>query len=159
MTEVSQHRRRPPALPKLEDAPIMPTEDNKRIVRDFIHETLNCGYLEKTGEYVADDVVELAGITGQASGLGGMKQMISAMRSAFPDLRWTVEEQIAEGESVATRFTWTGTHQGKYLGVAATGRQVSAWGLVIDRLQNGKIKETRILMDYYGLMQQLGVIG
>lgn len=58
---------------------------------------------------------------------------------------------------MVTRFEWTGTHRGEFLGVAATGRQVRVWGMVIDRLAGGKIHETRILMDALGLMMQLGV--
>jgi predicted ester cyclase len=59
------------------------------------------------------------------------------MRDALPDMHWTVEEQMAEGDKVLTRFAWTGTHKAGFLGVPATGRQVSVWGMVIDRLENG----------------------
>jgi steroid delta-isomerase-like uncharacterized protein len=80
------------------------------------------------------------------------------MRKAFPDLYFGVEEQIAEGDKVLTRFEWTGTHRNEFLGVPATGRPVKVWGMVIDRLEGGRIKETRILMDIFGLMMQLGAI-
>jgi predicted ester cyclase len=79
------------------------------------------------------------------------------MRSAFPDLNFAISEQIAEGDKVASRFEWVGTHKNEFLGVAATGRQVRVWGIVIDRLQEGRIKDTRIIMDTLGLMMQLGV--
>ena len=79
------------------------------------------------------------------------------MRAGFPDLHFSVEEQIAQGDKVLTRFEWTGTHRGAFLGVPATGRPVKVWGMVIDRLQEGRIKDTRILMDSLGLMMQLGV--
>ena len=79
------------------------------------------------------------------------------MRAAFRDLYFSVEEQIAEGDKVVTRFEWTGTHQGEFLGVPATGRPVRFWGMVTDRLQAGRIKDTRIIMDALGLMAQLGV--
>ena len=59
---------------------------------------------------------------------------------------------------MVTRFEWTGTHHGDFLGVPATGRPVKVWGMVIDRFEEGRIKETRILMDTLGLMMQLGVI-
>jgi len=80
-------------------------------------------------------------------------QFYDALRESVPD----VEEQIAEGDKVVTRFEWTGTHRGEFLGVAATGRSVRVWGMVIDRLQSGRIKDTRIIMDTLGLMMQLGV--
>ena len=79
------------------------------------------------------------------------------MRSAFPDLNFAIKEQIAEGDKVASRFEWAGTHQHEFLGVPATGRQVRVWGIVIDRLEEGRIKDTRIIMDTLGLMMQLGV--
>jgi steroid delta-isomerase-like uncharacterized protein len=79
------------------------------------------------------------------------------MRAAFPDLVFSIYEQISEGDKVVSRFEWTGTHHGEFLGVPATGRSVRVWGIVIDRLQQGRIKDTRILMDALGLMAQLGV--
>ena len=78
------------------------------------------------------------------------------MRIAFPDMHWSIEEQIAEADKVVTRFIWTGTHDAEFLGVPAKARRVSVWGMVIDRLESEKIKETRILMDTLGLMRQLG---
>lgn len=79
------------------------------------------------------------------------------MRAGFPDLHFSVEKQISEGDKVASRFGWTGTHHGEFLGVPATGRQVRVWGIVIDRLEQVRIKDTRIIMDTLGLMMQLGV--
>ena len=80
------------------------------------------------------------------------------LRLAFPDMRWDVEEQMAEDNRVLTRFVWHGTHQGAFLGIAATQRSVSVSGMVIDRFEGAKIKSTRILMDTLGLMQQLGAV-
>jgi len=136
----------------------MNVEENKLVVREFIEETLNKGNVDAAGDYVADNVVELVPFPGQGPGLAGLKDVLRGMRIAFPDLHWTIEEQIAEADKVLTRFIWAGTHKAEFLGVPATGQQVSVWGMVIDRLENGKIKETRILMDALGLMQQLGVL-
>lgn len=80
------------------------------------------------------------------------------MRVAFPDMHWTADEQLSDGDRVLTRFEWTGTHRGPFLGVPATGRPVKVWGMVIDRLVGGRIKETRLLMDTLGLMTRLGVV-
>ena len=102
-------------------------------------------------------MVEQVPLPGQGPGLAGLKDVLRGMRAAFPDMHWTVEEQIAEGDKVATRFEWTGTHRGEFLGVPATGRAVTVWGVVIDRLEGGKIKDTRIIMDSLGLILQLGV--
>jgi steroid delta-isomerase-like uncharacterized protein len=132
--------------------------NHKEIVRRFIEEVLNIGNIEASGKFFHDDMVEQVPLPGQGPGIEGLKTVLRGFSSAFPDMRWTVEEQIAEGDKVMTRFEWTGTHRGVFLGVPATGRPVKVWGIVIDRLQNGKIKDTRIIMDTLGLMMQLGVI-
>ena len=84
--------------------------------------------------------------------------MIREMRTSFPDMHWKAEEMIAEGEKVSTRFTWTGTQHGPFLGIPATGRHIVVKGVVIDRLVAGKMADSRILMDTLGMMQQLGAI-
>ncbi len=135
----------------------MSVEKNKEIVRRFIEEAINKGDVDAAGDYMAEDVVELEPFPGQGPGLSGLKDVLKGMLTAFPDMRWTIEEQIAEADKVLTRFIWTGTHRGAFFGVPATGNPVTVWGMVIDRLENGKVKETRILMDALGLMKQLGV--
>lgn len=132
-------------------------EQNKVIVRDFIDETLNKGDIDAAEKFVAEDVVEQVPFPGQGPGIEGLKEVLGGIRTAFADLHWTVKEQIAEGDKVVSRFEWTGTHSGPFLGVEPTGRSVKVWGIVIDRLQQGKITDTRILMDALGLMAQLGV--
>ena len=135
------------------------TEDNRTIVRRFIEETINQGQIDSATQFVWEDVVEQVPFPGQGPGAEGLKDVLRGMRNAFPDLNFSVEEQMAEGDKVLTRFEWTGTHKGDFLGVSATGRAVKVWGMVIDRLQSGRIKETRIIMDIFGLMMQLGAIG
>jgi steroid delta-isomerase-like uncharacterized protein len=126
------------------------------IVRRFIEETINQGQIDSAAQFVWEDVVEQVPFPGQGPGLEGLKDVLRGMRAAFPDLYFSVEEQIAEGDKVLTRFEWTGTQRGEFLGVPATGRSVKVWGMVIDRLQGGRIKDTRIIMDMLGLMTQLG---
>ena len=133
-------------------------QNNSDIVRRFVTEVLNGGDIESTGEFFWADMVEQVPFPGQGPGLSGLKDVLRGMRAAFPDMQWTVEEQIAEGGKVLTRFEWTGTHRGDFLGVSATGRTVKVWGMVVDRLEGGKIKDTRIIMDTLGLMMQLGVL-
>lgn len=131
---------------------------NNSIVRSFIEEVLNQGNIEASGQFFWEDMVEQVPLPGQGPGLAGLKDVLRGMRAAFPDMHWKIEEQIAEGDKVLTRFEWTGTHRGTFLGVPATGRPVKVWGMVIDRLEGGKIKDTRILMDTLGLMMQLGAL-
>lgn len=132
--------------------------NHKDIVREFIEEVLNQKNIEASGKFFHNDMVEQVPLPGQGPGLDGLKNVLRGFSTGFPDMRWTIEEQIAEGDKVVTRFEWTGTHRGTFLGVPATGRPVKVWGIVIDRLQNGKIKDTRIIMDTLGMMMQMGVI-
>lgn len=134
------------------------TEDNASIVRRFADEVITQGHLDRAAEFVWEDVVEQVPLPGQGPGLEGLKDIIGAMRTGFPDIVFAVQEQIAEGPKVASRFEWTGTHQGEFLGIPPTGKQVRVWGVVIDRLEHGRIKDTRIIMDTIGLMTQLGVL-
>ena len=133
-------------------------QNNTNIVRGFIEEVLNQGNIDTAGRFFHEDMVEQVPLPGQGPGLAGLKDVLRGMRSAFPDMHWKIEEQIAEADKVLTRFEWTGTHRGAFLGVPATGRPVKVWGMVIDRIEAGKIKDTRILMDTLGLMMQLGAI-
>ena len=135
----------------------MTINENATIVRRFAEEVITKGNIDSAAEFVWEDVVEQVPLPGQGPGLEGLKHILRGMRSAFPDLDFSVKEQIAEGDKVASRFEWTGTHKGEFLGVPATGRQVCVWGVVIDRLEQGRIKDTRIIMDALGLMTQLGV--
>jgi steroid delta-isomerase-like uncharacterized protein len=109
-------------------------EHNKTIIRQFIDETLNKGDIEAAEKFVAKDVIEQVPFPGQGPGIEGLKDVLAGMRAAFPDMHWTVQEQIAEGDKVVSRFEWTGTHRGPFLGVEPTGRPVQVWGIVIDRL-------------------------
>jgi len=135
----------------------MDQEDNAKIVRRFVEEVITQGHVDLAAQFVSNDVVEQVPFPGQGPGLEGLKDVLRGMRTAFPDLNFSIQEQISEGDKVASRFEWTGTHQADFLGVPATGRQVRVWGIVIDRLEDGRIKDTRIIMDTLGLMIQLGV--
>ncbi|WP_321949046.1 ester cyclase [Paraburkholderia sp. J10-1] len=132
--------------------------DTSGLVRAFIEEVLNRGQLDAADRFFWEDMVEQVPFPGQGPGIEGLKDVVRGMRAAFPDMHWRVEEQLTEGDRVLTRFEWTGTHQGAFLGVDATGRAVKVWGMVIDRFQDGRIKETRLIMDTLGLMIQLGAV-
>src|SRR3569833_3841363 len=115
----------------------MTPQENAAITRRFAEQVITQGDIESAAQFVWEDVVEQAPLPGQGPGLEGLKDTLRTMRSAFPDLDFAVQEQIAEGDKVASRFEWTGTHKGEFLGVPATGRQVRVWGMVIDRLEEG----------------------
>jgi len=133
-------------------------QSNGNIVRQFIEKVLNRGEIDAAGQFFREDMVEQVPLPGQGPGLEGLKEALRGLRAAFPDMHWTIHEQIAEGDKILSRFEWTGMHRGPFLGVPATGRPVKVWGMVIDRFEGGKIKDTRIIMDTLGLMVQLGVV-
>jgi len=132
--------------------------ENAEVVRRFVDEVITQGNIDAAGQFAWEDVVEQVPLPGQGPGLEGLKDILRAMRAGFPDIVFAIQEQISEGNKVASRFEWTGTHRGEFLGIPATGRPVRVWGMVIDRLVEGRIKETRIIMDTMGMMIQLGVV-
>lgn len=134
----------------------MPT--NSEIVSRFIEEVINRGDIAAVERFFWADMVEQVPFPGQGPGIDGLKDVLRGLKTAFPDMHWTIEEQIAEGDKVLSRFEWTGTQHGPFFGVPETHRPVKVWGMVIDRFEGGKIKETRILMDALGLLAQLGAM-
>jgi steroid delta-isomerase-like uncharacterized protein len=133
-------------------------DSNKDVIKAFLEDVINQGRLERADDLVKEDFVELDPLPGQGQGREGLKAIVHGLRVAFPDMHWVTKEMVAEGQKVVTRFVWTGTHRGVFLGIPATGRSVAVKGVVIDRLEDGKMADSRILMDTMGLMQQLGVI-
>ena len=95
------------------------SDRNKARVNEFLDRVLTGGDIEATGDYFERDMVEEVPFPGQGPGLDGLKETLIRIRSAFPDSNWTVEEQIAEGDKVLSRFVWSGTHQGEFLGIPA----------------------------------------
>jgi len=134
------------------------TESNKAVIGRFIEEVINQNRMDRADDLVVEDFVELDPFPGQRPGREGLKEVLGMMRTAFPDIHWMVDEMVAEGDTVVTRFTWKGTHRGEFLGVPATGKGVTVKGVVIDQLADGKMSQSRILMDSLGMMQQLGVV-
>src|ERR1700733_14080576 len=131
---------------------------NKEVIQAFIEEVVNQQRLDRANDLVKEDFIELDPFPGQQQGREGLKAILRMFGSAFPDMPWVGKEMVTEGEKVVPRFIWPGTHRGTFLGIPATGKSVEVKGVVIDRLENGKMADSRILMDTMGLMQQLGVI-
>ena len=112
--------------------------ENKTVITSFVEEVINQGQLQRADDLVAVDFLELDPLPGQQQGCEGLKQVIGAFRTAFPDIHWVIEEMIGEGEKVFSRFTWHGTHRGEFFGVPATGKQIKVKGMVVDRVVAGK---------------------
>jgi steroid delta-isomerase-like uncharacterized protein len=133
-------------------------EKNKTILRRFYEELFNTGDLSVADEIVAVSYVNHNALPGEKPGREGLKAFVTLLRTAFPDIHFTVEDQVAEGEKVVTRFAVKGTHQAEFAGVPATGESVIITAINIHRVTGGQIQEGWINWDALGLMQQLGVI-
>ena len=123
----------------------MATEENKNVARrlyETINEAVRSGDMTLLGKVVAPNMTDHNPVPGQATGLDGVKQAFSMLRSAFPDLALTVEDMIAEGDLVASRITSRGTHKGTFAGIPATGKQAVQGGMfTLRRSGLYKIKE------------------
>ena len=135
----------------------MSAEENKALVRRCWEESFNKGNLAVVDELVAP-TFSWHGPGQDVSGREGIKQLISLYRAAFPDIHMTFEDQIAQGDKVASRWTMRGTHTGDLLGIAPTGKQGTMTGMIISRLAGNMIAEEWEIFDQLGLLQQLGVM-
>jgi steroid delta-isomerase-like uncharacterized protein len=133
----------------------MSSEQNKAIVRRLFEEPWK-GKLDVVDELTAGDYVgHDPALPGPVRGPEGVKEFISTYLGAFPDARVTVEEQLAESDLVATRWSARGTHEGELMDIDPTGRKVSISGITISRLDRGKVVEEFQNWDFYGMMQQV----
>lgn len=135
----------------------MSAEENKGIVRRWVEEAWNSGNVAVANGMYAEDYI-LQGLANPVSGVEGIKHYVASYRIAFPDLHFTLEDMVAEGDRVAWRFTARGTHQGELMGIPPTGRPATVTGIVISRFANGKWAEDQVSFDALGMLQQLGVI-
>jgi predicted ester cyclase len=134
------------------------TERNKTVVRRFIDEVQNAKNMDVFDELNAEDFVNLSAPPGMPNNREGGKVYLGGFLSAFPDSQVTIDDMIAEGDRVATKKTFTGTHTGEFMGIAPTGNRVTLQYVDILRLRDGRIIEHWLSMDQLSFMQQLGVI-
>jgi steroid delta-isomerase-like uncharacterized protein len=130
----------------------------KALIRRALEEALNRGNLAIVDEVVAPNYVYHEPAAGEVKGRDGLKQMITMYRRAFPDLRMTIDEQIAEGDRVVTRWTCRGTHRGELMGIEPSGKQVTVTGMLISRLSAGKVAEEWESYDALGMLRQIGAV-
>ena len=136
------------------------TEENKALARqswEVVTEESLDTLEDALAEVYADDFI-LHEAGEDIVGIEGLTQFVSIMRSALPDLRITLEDDMAEGDKVVTRWIGQGTHQGELMGIAPTGNQVTITGITIHRIDDAKIVEEWSNWDALGLMQQIGAV-
>jgi steroid delta-isomerase-like uncharacterized protein len=136
----------------------MSARENKTTVRRFVDEVQSGGNIDAIDELCSPEFVNHSAPPGVPSNCEGVKQLTAMFRQAFPDSYFTVEDMVAEGDKVATRKTFHGTHQGEFMGIPPTGQQVSIGLIDIVRIAGGQVVEHWSMVDNLGMMQQLGVI-
>jgi steroid delta-isomerase-like uncharacterized protein len=135
------------------------SENNKTIVRRLIEEFWNQGNQSLADQLFTPNYTHHDSSTPDfGRGPESERKRATLYRTAFPDIHLTVEDIIAEGETVMTRWSCRGTHKGDLNGIAPTGKQVNISGVTVLRLTNGKMAEGYVNWDALGLMQQLGVV-
>jgi steroid delta-isomerase-like uncharacterized protein len=137
----------------------MSAEESKVIVARVWEEFFIQGNLDKADEFFAPDYVNHDPAAPEdRHGPEELRQFLSIYHNAFPDMQFTIEDVITEGDEVVVRWTVRGTHQGEFMGIPPTNNRVTLTGMSIERVSGDKIVETWDSYDAMGLMQQLGVI-
>ena len=134
------------------------TERNKAVIRRFVEDVQNKKDFGVYDELNDPDFVNLSSPPGVPPDREGGKMFLSAFLGAFPDSTFTIEDMIAEGDRVATKKTFTGTHTADFGDIPATGKRVSLQYVDIMRVRNGRIVEHWLSMDQLSFLQQLGVL-
>jgi predicted ester cyclase len=134
------------------------SEENEALVRRYFEEIWDKGNLDLIDELFTTNFVRHGpvGTEGEVRGLEGFKGLVSSYRTGLPDLRIPIEDLTAEGNTVVTRWTAYGTHQGELLGNAPTGNQATVNGILVDRVSGSKIEEEWVAYDTLHFMQQIG---
>jgi steroid delta-isomerase-like uncharacterized protein len=136
----------------------MSVEENKSLVRRFLEEVWNKGNLALVDELIAADYVYHHPTGMVLHGIEQYKKLVNEVRTAFPDIHFTIDDIIAESNKVVYRWTLRGSHKNEFRGIPPTGKMVTMWGIFIDLIAGGKFVESWDRYDTLGLMRQLGVI-
>lgn len=133
----------------------MSLEENKEIQRRILIEVHSPGKLNLVDELYDENFIGLPDMT---KGTENVKKFITNLLNTFPDIKFTVEDQIAEGDKVFARWSITGTHKGEFMGIAPTGKPISISGVTVYKILNGKAVEAWGMMDNLAVMQQIGAV-
>lgn len=133
------------------------SDQNKQLMYRAVDEIWNQERYDRLPEFVASDFVVHTS-QGDVRGREGAAQFFATLHQAFPDIHFTVEDQVADGDRVVTRWSATGTHRGAFQGIPPTNKTVKLAGTDIDRFAGGKVIECWTTTDDLGLLQQLGAI-
>jgi len=134
-------------------------QENRAIVARYFDEVMNEGDFSVIDQIIAPNFAfRIPTLPEPIRGPDGFRAFVTGLRDAFPDIHFTVEREVADGDKVACRWTITATHKGTFLGVPPTGNHVTDQGIDIFTIGNSKIVEIFVNENDFGLMQQLGAI-
>ena len=136
-----------------------PAEKNKALVREMFQKAFSAGDLGYLDAVISPDYQDHSPVPDQAPGAAGVKARFAGLRTAFPDLRFVLDEVVADGALVAARSHWTGTHRSVFLGIAPTGRRITVSVMDFYRFEGGRIVEHWANVDDFGMLSQLGDLG
>lgn len=136
----------------------MTLDEMKALVRRHDNDVINRKDLSALDRDLAPDYIDHAAPPDAPQGVEGARAWLSMIHGAFPDLKATIEDIVAEGDRIVIRKRWTGTHRGPFLEVEPTGKDVEFEGMVIWRIEGGRLAERWAQIDRLGLLQRLGVL-
>ena len=129
--------------------------NNKALIKKLFEEEINQKNLTVMESMVTDEYVSHNDSIGSPGGIKQTEKFLAAVFAAFPDTRVTIEDMIAEGDKVVVRNTWRGTFRGPWMGIPPTGKEVTWTGIVIWRIEKGKIAERSANINFNEVMQKL----
>jgi steroid delta-isomerase-like uncharacterized protein len=132
---------------------------NKATAQRFYDEAINGGKMDLIEEFVSVDFVDHEELPGLGNDRESVKAFFGMLRTAFPDLKFAIEDVIEEGDKIVVRATMSGTHKGEFMGIPATGKSMSVNAIDIVRFAGGKVVEHWGITDSAAMMEQLGVAG
>lgn len=135
----------------------MTTDQNRQIIYEIFENCIANKNFARLNELIDPNYVNY-GFPDVQKGPEGFRQVIVNFYNSFPDMKITIEQAIAEGDTVATRGYWTGSNTGEFMGMPATGKRVTVPFIDFWKLQNGKATENWVQMDVAGMMQQMGSV-
>jgi steroid delta-isomerase-like uncharacterized protein len=136
----------------------MATSDSKAIARRFLVDAFAGGNFDLFDQLLAPTYVDHDAPPGIPPGPTGIRALADTFRTAFPDMRFTIHDVVAEGDRVVARYTFAGTHRGELMGIPPTGKEVAMPGISIYRIAEGRMQEAWVQYDMLGMLRQLGVV-
>ena len=131
---------------------------NKALLQLWADEGFNANNVQLADSIYDANVYYHEPSAGEVIGIANLKEFVTTWRKAFPDSHLTIEEQVANGDKVATRWSFTGTHKGAFRGIAPTGKRVTFSAMYFYRFGNGKVVEIHAMVNIFALFEQLGVV-